>query len=136
MIIDLVQQYDIGSRCMVSSFSPDTCKTLNDLKVANNLSIPKLNALKNRGGLEEPKGLSGYEILYDGINVAAAHLKKEVIEMCIAKGKTIGVWKMGNGDETENEDFYKETWHDGTIDYFFSDQPLRAMESRTKFYSE
>jgi glycerophosphoryl diester phosphodiesterase len=33
LIIDLVQKYQIGNRCMVSSFSPDTCKTLNDLKV-------------------------------------------------------------------------------------------------------
>jgi hypothetical protein len=78
--------------------------------------------------------LDGYEILYDGINVMAKWLTQEIIDKCRTEGKTLGVWKLGNKDDTENVDYYRKTWMNCQIDYFFSDQPLRAKECRGTFY--
>ena len=45
---------------------------------------------------------------------------------------------MGFGPETENEEYYRKTWYfgDKSIDYFYSDEPLRALECRAKFAAE
>ena len=72
-----------------------------------------------------------YSSLGTGINVSSVRLTREVVEICHAKGKQVGVW-IDRDLFCENEEFYFTLYSMG-VDFFCSDFPHQAIEAINKF---
>ena len=75
-------------------------------------------------GYSTPEGMQG-------INIDLHWLDQNVIEQTQAEGKTLAIWYWTE-TESETTKVYDTLFGatGNTVDYFFSDNPLKAMEVR------
>jgi len=70
----------------------------------------------------------------DGINISSSKLTREVVKNCHKNGKKVGVW-VDAPTFKEDANFYKKLM-DMEVDFFCTDYPLEAMESRNQWLVE
>jgi len=125
----LLKETLLGPHCFISSFDHDILRQVESLSLQNDykirtiylhnfypsFSLPPLEKLTSQG---------------DGVNIEYAHLTKERVDACHAKGKIISVW-IDCSVTTETVEMYKRLI-DLKIDSFCSDWPCEVREMQEK----
>ena len=75
-----------------------------------------------------------YTSFGDGINISANYITQDVVDTCHSKGLKVGVWIRAK-DFQETEAFYYDMFNLGA-DFICADNPLKAMEARSKHFCE
>lgn len=124
LVHELVMMHGIQRDCCVSSFNHELLAELERLNQIFHTQIDTIY-LYNYYDNDELPHPDVYSSLGKGINISSVKLTREVVEICHAKGKQVGVW-IDRDLFCENEEFYFTLYSMG-VDFFCSDFPHLAI---------
>jgi glycerophosphoryl diester phosphodiesterase len=133
LVHELVMKYGIEGKCCVSSFNHDLLAHLEILNQHHKTHVDSIY-LYNYYNSDELPHPDIYSTLGSGINISSVKLTREVVQICHAKGKEVGVW-IDRDLFSENDEFYHTIYHMG-VDFFCSDYPHLVVEALRKFENQ
>ena len=102
-VIDLIEEYEIGSKTMISSFVP---RILDAILAAS--STPRsfvVQSLRNRGTVMDPDNYAVFPEM-TGINMYVKYLSEDIVNKVVkTSGNWLGVWYIARL-QTEGEDMW------------------------------
>lgn len=129
-MIDLIEKNDIGSKTLVSSFSPSVLKLfVKATQPADERSF-LISPLLNYGGTKEDREKYKAPDFMDGINIAYPFMTRERVATVRQANKLIGVYTGSRTPENRNVWDNVFTMEDGAVNFFISDKPLEAIKAR------
>ena len=135
VLCDLIGQYGVAKRTMVSSFSQQ--QLLDIKKASENRRDFVIQSLRNGDGGPDPEDYA-IDPQMHGVNLIYSQLNRQLVQRLRQSEQQmlLGVWYLKDQSQEDATMYMRVFKTCSPIDFFYSDRPVEAMKARAAIQNQ